>query len=328
LKSQSHHLLTLVALLFVVAASWAQAQTVRPEAQEGDLLKVPVWVESDGGFWDDGRRQDFKVFIEEEEVPIRGFQSPASSTIILVVFDTVADLARVDRARSALSDAIRQLGDQYWVGLLRAQDGLDVIQEPTADRSELARRIAQVQVGGAAGLLDTLEPAANMATAILRKAGVRLSLLYITDGSIAHYRADYLNPTINSSDRGDLSRRFGDRVVRERISRLAESLAHFRIPIYVLHLAHRSDPLNLVYQSGLERISADSGGAAISCRAIDEIRPSLDSLLSRIRSGYVIGIDQPRTRRNSVRVRVALRQAEGGKPARVSHSDVVTLTTR
>lgn len=298
------------------------AKTDAPKEQ----LRIPVWVESDDAdYWLEGQRQNFKVFIEDREVAIRGFQHPRSGTIILIVFDTVDELALVDQARNALQDASRGLSAQYWLGLLRAQNGLSVLQEPTADRAQLAARIKAIEIGGKAGLLDTLEPVAQLATAMLDKASVRLSVLYITDSAIQDYRADYLNPVINSSDSGDLSRRFSDRAVQEKLSRLAEALAGFTVPLYVLHLERRSDPLNLAYQSGLERIAADSGGLAVFCRTVDEIRPSLASIIKRIQSGYVLTTDLPATRRASVRLRVEAQSAAGKNFARVTHINQVSL---
>lgn len=305
-----------------MAASAQQQIAPKPkaEAPAKAQLKIPVWDErADGSFREDAKRQQFKIFIDDREVAIRGFQTSRSGTVLLVVFDTVADLARVDAARSALQAAIADLSEQYWVGLLRAQDGLSVIQEPTADHKILNDKISAVQVSGKAGLLDTLEPVAQLAVAMLKKASVRLSVLYITDSAIGSYRADYLNPVINSSDAGDLSRRFSDRAVQERMSRTVESLARYTVPIYVLHLAHRGDPLNLAYQSGLERIATESGGTAAFCRTSDEIRPALNGIINRIRSGYVLAIDPPNTKRKSARIRVEVQSNEGQPPARITH---------
>lgn len=313
-------------LLSILSVSISAQQQIapkpspKPEAPAKTQLKIPVWIESeDGSFRDDAKRQQFKVFVDDREVAVKGFQTSRSGTVMLVVFDTVADLARVDEARSALQAAIADLGDQYWIGLLRAQDGLSVIQEPTADHKILNEKISAVQVSGKAGLLDTLEPVAQLATAMLQKAGVRLSVLYITDSAIGSYRADYLNPVINSSDAGDLSRRFSDRAVQERMSRTVESLACFTVPIYVLHLAHRGDTLNLAYQSGLERIATESGGTAAFCRTSDEIRPALNGIINRIRSGYVLAIDPPNTKRKSARIRVEVQSDEGKPRGRITH---------
>ncbi|MBS1808566.1 MAG: hypothetical protein JST84_10285 [Acidobacteria bacterium] len=312
--------LSLLALLATVV--WAQQAALAPAANSPAraMLKIPVWVEKDEGvFWDEGKRQSFKVFLEDKEVAIKSFQNPKSGSILLVVFDTVADLARVDEARSALQESLKNLNDQYWVGLLRAQDGLSVLQEPTADHNALDTKIQSIEVNGKAGLLDTLEPVSQLATAILQKAAVRVSILYVTDSAIGNYRADYLNPVINSSDSGDLSRRFSDRAVQERISRLSESLSGFTVPIFILHLAYRGDTLNLAYQSGLERIAGDSGGTAVFCRTNDEIRPSLLSIVSRIRSTYVVTIDPPTSKRQSLKVRVEAQDADGTKFHRITH---------
>ncbi len=319
-------LLVLMSSLFAQPAALAPAAPPKSEAPAKAPLKIPVWVEKqEGVFWEDGKRQSFQVFLEDKEVAIKSFQHPKSGTVLLVVFDTVADLTRVNEARSALQDAIKGLNEQYWIGLLKAQDGLSVLQEPTADHNVLSEKIQSIQVNGKAGLLDTLEPVSQLATAILQKAAVRLSVLYITDSGIANYRADYLNPVINSSDSGDLSRRFSDRAIQERLSRLSESLTAFTIPIFVLHLEYRGDTLNLAYQSGLERIAADSGGAAVLCRTTDEIRPALTGLLNRIRSSYVVTVDPPNIKRQSLKVRISAQDAEGKSLDRITHPHSLTI---
>ncbi len=316
----------------LASPSWAQPASLAPatppksEAPIKAPLKIPVWVETEQGvFWEDGKRQSFKVFLEDKEVVVKSFQHPKSSTVLLVVFDTVADLTRVDEARNALQDAIKGLGEQYWIGLLKAQDGLSVLQEPTANRAVLSEKIQSIPVNGKAGLLDTLEPVSQLATAMLQKAAVRLSVLYITDSGIANYRADYLNPVINSSDSGDLSRRFSDRAIQERLSRLSESLSQFTVPIFVLHLEYRGDSLNLAYQSGLERLAAESGGAAVLCRTTDEIRPALTSLLNRIRAGYLVTVEPPNTKRQALKVRIAAQDAAGQNLDRVTHPNSLTI---
>ncbi|MFN7927261.1 MAG: hypothetical protein U0Y68_04835 [Blastocatellia bacterium] len=315
-------------LLFCLSAVWAQPAALAPAgpAPAKPTIKIPVWVEKEEGiFWNDGKRQAFKVFLEDKEVAIKSFQTPQSGSILLVVFDTVADLTRVEEARAALQDTLKDFNEQYWIGLLRAQDGLSVLQEPTADRNLLQEKIQSLEVNGKAGLLDTLEPVSQLATAILQKAAVRVSVLYVTDSGIGNYRADYLNPVINSSDAGDLSRRFSDRAVQERISRLSESLNSFTVPLFILHLEQRSDTLNLAYQSGLERIAADSGGLAILCRTTDEIRPSLQNLINRIRASYVVAVEPPATKRQSLKVRVEAQNTDGGSFHRITHVNQLTI---
>jgi hypothetical protein len=290
-------------LLILALPVFVSAQKEKPTPK--GLLKIPIWIEEgEDRFWNEGEPKSFKIFIDDKETPIRSFQGPDAPTILLIVFDTVASLARVDQAHAELSEAVKGLPANYWIGLLRAQDELSVIQEPTPKRESLVKKIQTTPVDGKAGLLDTLDPVSRLATEMLQKAGVRLCVLYVTDSAIGHYRADYLNPVINSSDAGDLSRRFPDRAVQERMSRLAESLAKFTIPVFILHLEHRGDALNLAYQSGLERIAAVSGGSAIFCRTNNDIKPALDKLLTRIRSVYFLGIDAPAVKRQPSRIRI------------------------
>ena len=85
------------------------------------------------------------------------------------------------------------------------------------------------------------------------------------------------------------------------------------------------DTLNLAYQSGLERIAAESGGAAVWCRTTDEIRPALTALLNRIRSGYVVTVDAPNSKRQSLKVRIAAQDAEGKSLDRITHPNSLTI---
>lgn len=324
-RSRRVGILSVVLCLCGLLTPDALAQKEKAEPAAKLPLKIPVWVEqAEGRFWLEGKRQSFKLFLEEKEVPLKSFQGPRAPTILLVVFDTVVDLARVDEARRLLGERITGLGAHYWVGLMRSQDGLSVIQEPTADRKLVTEKIQSVQVSGKAGLLDALGPVAGLATGMLRKAGVRVAVLYVTDSGIANYRADYLNPVINASDAGDLSRRFSDRAVQEQMSRLAESLAKFTPPIFILHLEQRSDTMNLAYQSGLGRIASASGGAAIFCRTNDEIQPALETLFKQIDATYFLGFDPPAVKGGGAKLRIEALDASGQPLNRVTHRPLVT----
>ena len=313
-------------LLFLTIPVFAQKDKA-DNAPKG-LLKIPVWVEENTEtFWLDGNRQAFKIFVEEKETPLKSFQTPRSSTILLIVFDTVADLARVDQARLALNEAIKTIGQNYWIGLLKAQNGLSELQEPTADRKVLADKIQAIQVNGKAGLLDTLEPVSKLAAGMMQKANVRVAVLYVTDSGIGNYRADYLNPVVNSSDAGDLSRRFSDRAVQEQMSRQVDALSQFTVPIFILHLNYRTDSMNLAYQSGLERIAAASGGLTLFSRTSDDTDSLLKTLLKRIQSSYFLGVETPSPdkKRRTIKLRVEAKKADGQLPGKIVHREQISL---
>ena len=324
--AQKYHRITFIFLLALAFSVASFAQTPPVNVPNKPQLKIPVWIETEEGqYWLEGKRQSFKVFLDDQEVALKNLQGPTSGTILLVVFDTVVDLTRIELARTAVTESLKNLPENHWVSLLSAQDGLNVLLEPTANRATLAEKIAAIQVNGRAGLLDTLEPVTRLAVSMQQKANVRVSVLYVTDTGVANYRADMLNPVVNSSDSGDLSRRFADRAVQERMSRMAQDLSGFTIPFFMLHLEYRPDTLNLAYQSGLERIAHDSGGAAQFCRTNDEIVPSLELLLKRLRSGYVLSFDAPKRKRASAKLRITAVDANNQPLERIKHADQIAL---
>jgi hypothetical protein len=293
-------------------------QKVRPSPAPQSLIKIPVWVESQPEqFWTIGDRRSFKLFLGEQELALKSFAGPHSSTIVLLVFDVVADLARVDEARAAIIEKIEKLEPSSWIGLIRTQDGVSVLQEPTGDREAVIEKLKSIQVSGKAGLLESLQPISKLATEMLRRAGIRLCVFYISDSGIGNYRADYLNPVINSSDSGDLSRRFSDRAIQDQMSRQSTALAEYNVPIFVLQLLQREDLMNVAYQSGLVRIATDSGGGAVVCRTIDEIRPGLDRLMAQIDSTYFLGFDAPKGKPKAARFRIEVKDAEGASLSRI-----------
>jgi hypothetical protein len=314
-----------VLVLTGLLANFAAAQKPKPAGEQNTLFKIPVWIEAEEGkFWPDASRQFVKVFLGEKEASLKSFQGPKNSTILLVVFDTVSDIARVDQARAVLAEKFKALPQNYWIGVMRVQDGLSVLQEPTADRAAVADKIQSIPVNGKAGLLDTIVPISMLGTEMLRKAGIRLSILYVTDSGIGNYRADYLNPVINSSDAGDLSRRFSDRAVQEQMSRVADSLEKFTVPLFILHLQYRADTMNLAYQSGLERIATASGGGAFFCRTNDEIQPSFLSLMDRIEAAYFLGFEAQVSKGKPARIRVQATDSSGKAFDRVLHREALT----
>ena len=113
-KKKDNHVIPVLVVILLTVATPAFAQKEKADTTPKGLLKIPVWVEEgDDQFWLDGNRQAFKVFVEEKESPVKSFQTPKSSTILLIVFDTVADLARVDEARLALSETIKTFKQNY-----------------------------------------------------------------------------------------------------------------------------------------------------------------------------------------------------------------------
>lgn len=230
-----------------------------------------------------------------------------SPLILLTVFDVVGDLDRVGIAKQALLGLVDGAGSRPWVGVLSSKAGLTVVQAPTRNAKRLTAAIDAVNTAGYAALLDSLEDAAGIASKMIAESGVRVAVLYVTDGSIYEYRADYTSTVINPSDRSDLSRRFRDRVILDRIAKIESALHASSAPVFILHLEERTDDLNQVYQGGLQRFAAATGGAVEFCRSTADVAPLFTRLVADAGSFALVTLEPPPSvkRRARVNLRIA-----------------------
>ena len=228
--------------------------------------------------------------------------------MLLVVLDLTDDLAAVEQARNALVARLDGLASNHVVGVLSAQNGLRVLSEPGSDRAKAVAAIRSQQVGGRAGLLETVEQAAQIGSSIIAKSGVRVAVLFITDSDINNYREAFDNPTVNRSDSGDVSRRM-DSLVRERMSRMAASLNKTQAPVFVTHLSYRSDQLNVAYQTGLITLTAATGGNAVVARSLAEIPDAVNRAMDHILGHYSVklAVKNPQLKKADVAL-----QSQGG----------------
>lgn len=227
------------------------------------------------------------------EAKVMRLRRPADPLMLLVILDTVGDLARVEPARRALAETVRQLPPSTWVGLLRAQDGLEVVLDPTPDRDQFEQALRSIPLTGKAGLLDTVEAVAQLTDAIAEKSAVRVAALYVTDSDVRNYREDFTNPVINSSDSRDLSRRFPEGLVREKVSKVTDKLGRFEAPIFLVHLDFATDRLNQAYQSGLLQIAAATGGLASFCRTPADVPDGVARAVASVQGMYQADVAIP-----------------------------------
>jgi hypothetical protein len=267
--------------LSVAAVASLRAQTAS--------ISIPAWVETNNC----GSDPKFEATLNGKPAPVTAQLGPDSDQIILLVLDLTSDLTLIDAAKQAIIAEISKLPRNAWVGLLRDQDGLHVLADPSADRQPLIEAIQSLSNNGEPGLLETVPSALELADALIRKSPVRVSVLYITDGSIYAYREDYTNPVINQSDPHDLSRRFPQALIEEKIAKLTEEVGSLQAPLFVLHLNYRRDTLNQAYQNGLETLANVTGGKSVICRSIGEIPDAVSGMLARISSAWRLNLAIP-----------------------------------
>ncbi|HKT11497.1 MAG TPA: VWA domain-containing protein [Terriglobia bacterium] len=278
--------ITVSTLLFLLFSAFASAHA---QAQKPGTFSIPAWI--DHG--ECAKNPAFDPTLNGRPTKVTEKLAPDSDQIILIVFDLTGDISRIDDAEQAVISIISRLPGNVWIGVLRAQDGLHVLVDPTPDRQKVDAVITSLSSSGTPGLLDTVRPSLELADAMIRKSPVRVSVLYITDGSIYSYREDYTDPVINPSDTHDLSRRFRDVLINEKISKLERHFRSLEAPLFVVHLHYHSDDLDVAYQNGLDTLSRNMGGMTVVCRSIPEIPQAISAAFARITSGWNLILSVP-----------------------------------
>jgi hypothetical protein len=276
----------------------ARAQSTR--------LSVPAWIENETP----KAVPQFEATLNGRPADIHAQLGPDSDQLILVVLDLTGDPAYVDPARDALKNAIAKLPGNAWVGLLNAEDGLHVMADPAPDRGAAIEGIENLSDSGKPGLLETVQPALSLADDLMRKAPVRVSVLYVTDSNIYNYREDFTNPVINQSDPHDLSRRFPEALIEEKISKLIDATGALEAPLFIVHLHDRSDRLNRAYENGLATLADATGGRTDVCRSVAEIPEAISAAFARMSSAWRVMVTVPPKVRGMTQVRLTARAGD------------------
>jgi len=295
----------------LIAALLPLALAAAPPVTRQTRVRIPAWLNGNGGNGAKLGLRNVAAMLDGSPARVVSLRGPGDDLLLILVLDLVGDLALVDPAKEALAAQIERLPDRTYTGLLRAQDGLKVITDPTRDRSSVAQAVRELPVSGKAGLLETVETALGIADAVLARSLVRVAVFYVTDSDVYNYREDYTNPVINSSDYHDLSRRFPEGLIQEKITKLEARVRAHQAPLFIVHLNYRSDRLNEAYQNGLKQLAEATGGSSAFCRSLPDIPASITAMFESIGAHYSIGIELPARVRQAVDVQLSLAGVEG-----------------
>ena len=322
-KSKFLTLMRIILLnLFFVSAAQSDKPDSIPLFRE---LRIPVWIRNGTNEFQEGfEAQNFRVTSGKEPLVVSGLQSPESPAFLFIALDTVGDIANIDQARSALKQELIKLGPQYWIGLLSAQEKLEVLQDPTPDRKLLEQRLDTYSQIGKAGLLESIGSIAELSHGILQRSRARVSVIFVTDSEIGNYRQDYLNPPVNYSDSRDLSRRFSGRALQEKISRMTLAMSQYQSPIFIVHIDPLQDALNHAYQNGLKQLAEASGGQLFLSKTMVDIPTVIQEAFRWIDHCYVLDCRLPSDTKGTLKIHISL--VENGEG--ISPSERLTYTRR
>lgn len=273
-----------------------------PLKPAGQVIRVSVWTDANEDSPLSAR--DLSATVAGTASRVTDLKGPADDLMLIAVLDLAGDLSLAEPAKEALASEIGKLPPRVAVGVMRAQDGPKVLADPSTDRAPSAAAVRDLPVSGKAGLLDTVETVTRLADSILAKSGVRVAVLYVTDSEVENYREDFTNPVINSSDTHDLSRRFPEALIQDKISKVAAVMAERQAPLFVVHLRYRSDRLGESYQNGLKQLAEVTGGSAIFCRSSEEIADAIHRAVALIASSYSVTVALPERLPRAVQVQL------------------------
>ena len=280
--------LLVLAMIMAVSPAWAVSAPA-------ESVSIPAWVKGGNCAAD----PEFNATLNGKPVSITSTLAPGSDQITLLVFDLTGSLSTMAVAKKAVIAAISKLPRNTWVGLLRDQNGLHVLVDPGPKRRPVIAAIQSFSNNGDPGLLETVDSTLSLADAIVRRAAVRVSVVYLTDANIYSYREDYTNPVINPSDRYDLSRVIPGALIEDKISNLLEGLRSLEAPLFVVQIQSWGDPMNEVYESGLVRLAAATGGRAEICHSDGEIPDAVAAIFGQIAGAWRLTLAvPPRTHRH------------------------------
>jgi hypothetical protein len=275
-------------MLFAALHLLAGASSPKPVAR---MVKVAVWADPDER--SPLSASDLTATAAGSALRVVDVKGPGDGLLLIVVLDLAGDFSLAGAAKEALITEIDKLPQCAAIAVMAAQDGSRVLADPGADRAVTVAAIRDQPVSGKAGLLDSVETVTDLADSILAGSLVRVAVLYVTDSDVENYREDFTNPVINSSDTHDLSRRFPEALIQDKIAKLAEVLAKRQAPLFVVHLRYRSDRLGEAYQKGLDQLAEVTGGSATFCRSSEEIAEAIPRVIASVLSSYTVALALP-----------------------------------
>src|SRR5512139_1489602 len=102
---------------------FAPAPPAEKSREARSIRRVTAWTEA-GAVLDPAQ---LKVKVEAKESKVVRTKNADTPLLLLVVFDLTGDLTLADAARQALLAEFEKLPAEAWIGLLRVQDGLQVL---------------------------------------------------------------------------------------------------------------------------------------------------------------------------------------------------------
>jgi VWFA-related protein len=179
------------------------------EAVEGDVIKVntslvtvPVSVsDRNGKYIPDLNRSSFHIFENNVEQKISYFATVDKPFTVALIIDTSRSTHfKLEDIQSAAIDFVQQLKPEDRVMVVSFDDHINVLSEPTSNRSDLARAIRQTRTGGSTRLYDAVAFVINQR---LKRIPGRKAVVLFTDGVDTSSHSASYESTVRDAEEGE-----------------------------------------------------------------------------------------------------------------------------
>jgi Ca-activated chloride channel homolog len=180
------------AALFAVATTRLDGQEEFRFRSAIELINVTATVTDASGHFVSGLEQgDFLVYEDDRPVDITHFSAERVPVSLGIVLDTSGSMTgeKIDTARSAIERFLDQLPNpEDEVFLYKFADGVDLLQDWTADRATVGARLRYIRANGGTAMYDAVMEAVPKAQDGRHR---KKAILLISDGDDTNSRAGF-----------------------------------------------------------------------------------------------------------------------------------------
>jgi VWFA-related protein len=205
------------------------------------------------------KREDFRVFEDDEEVSLSHFASEVSTLSIVLLLDVSESMsAKLGHVQVAASNFVDDLSEDDEVALYTFDHATRMLVEPTRDHDKAKAQIREISPGGGTALYDAI---ITVAGASLKNVPGRKVLFVFSDGVDRHSFAT-LDAAIEA-------------VMRESV--------------IVYAVGSADDDLGTTPRGDLKTLARRSGGEALFIRGPRDLESVFKRVLRDLRSQYELG---------------------------------------
>ena len=275
---------------------------------ETKLVTLPVnVVDRQGNFVPDLKKEQFRILEDGTDQPVAYFENYDRPLTVCLLIDT-SDSTKFKLAeiKSAAANFIQKLRDKDRIVVMTFDREVNVLNEPTSDRSILMRAVTEIKAGGGTSIYNAVDTSLRQ---VLDKVKGRNALVIFTDGvdttSLSATYESTLNIAIESNSAIYVIKydTFSDVTEKARQSSLSQEQMSTRIG---------NEPARTVYDRAfryLMELTELTGGHLFEAATAGHLSEDFDKVLSKLREQYSIGyypsdVDKLGRRRITVKVNI------------------------